>query len=336
MRRPDLDALGREIARLATEHLGAAFFAAAESRAERGRGRARAARRQSDVLPPVPGVAADAAARRARRSPRESDAANGADHARAGRRSAAARARRRAGDADEARRTSRVSRGSRASVPTGALRRPFATPGAPARCARASRPVAARRPLARLDDRFLDARGLPPPSCAPITAARRRSSPDWIASAIARCSTRRCRRDFPILEERVHGASGWSGSTTPRPRRSRARSSIASRTSTSTRTRTSTAPRTRSRRAPPTPTRQRATRRARFLNAPSPKNIVFVRGATEGINLVAQSWGRRNVGAGDEIVITWLEHHANIVPWQLLAQRRAPSCASRRSTTAAR
>src|SRR5579862_836998 len=55
-----------------------------------------------------------------------------------------------------------------------------------------------------------------------------------------------------------------------------------------------------------------------FLNAPSSKDIVFVRGATEGINLVAQSWGERNVAAGDEIVITWLEHHANIVPWQQL------------------
>jgi cysteine desulfurase/selenocysteine lyase len=60
----------------------------------------------------------------------------------------------------------------------------------------------------------------------------------------------------------------------------------------------------------------------RFLNAPSAKQIVFVRGATEGINLVAQSWGRRNVGPGDEIVITWLEHHANIVPWQQLASEK--------------
>jgi cysteine desulfurase/selenocysteine lyase len=56
----------------------------------------------------------------------------------------------------------------------------------------------------------------------------------------------------------------------------------------------------------------------RFLNAPSAREIVWVRGTTEGINLVAQSWGRRNVSAGDEIVITWLEHHANIVPWQML------------------
>jgi cysteine desulfurase/selenocysteine lyase len=56
----------------------------------------------------------------------------------------------------------------------------------------------------------------------------------------------------------------------------------------------------------------------RFLGAPSAQNIVFVRGTTEAINLVAQSHGRRHVRAGDEIVITHLEHHANIVPWQML------------------
>ncbi|MFI3154570.1 MAG: family 2A encapsulin nanocompartment cargo protein cysteine desulfurase [Methylococcaceae bacterium] len=57
---------------------------------------------------------------------------------------------------------------------------------------------------------------------------------------------------------------------------------------------------------------------ARFMNASSSAEIVFVRGTTEAINLVAQSWGRQNIGAGDEIVITWLEHHANIVPWKQL------------------
>jgi cysteine desulfurase / selenocysteine lyase len=60
----------------------------------------------------------------------------------------------------------------------------------------------------------------------------------------------------------------------------------------------------------------------RFLNASSSREIVFVRGATEGINLVAQSWGRQNVGKDDEIVITWLEHHANIVPWQMLCAEK--------------
>jgi cysteine desulfurase/selenocysteine lyase len=50
--------------------------------------------------------------------------------------------------------------------------------------------------------------------------------------------------------------------------------------------------------------------------------MVFVRGTTEAINLVAQSWGRRNINAGDEIVISWLEHHANIVPWQMLCREK--------------
>jgi cysteine desulfurase/selenocysteine lyase len=58
-----------------------------------------------------------------------------------------------------------------------------------------------------------------------------------------------------------------------------------------------------------------------FLHAGSSDEIVFVRGATEAINLVAQAWGQDNVRAGDEIVITWLEHHANIVPWQQLCQQ---------------
>ena len=56
----------------------------------------------------------------------------------------------------------------------------------------------------------------------------------------------------------------------------------------------------------------------RFINAEHDDEIVFTRGATEGINLVAQTWGRTNLKAGDEIVITALEHHANIVPWQML------------------
>ena len=60
----------------------------------------------------------------------------------------------------------------------------------------------------------------------------------------------------------------------------------------------------------------------RFLNASSTREIIFVRGATEGINLVAQSWGRRNIQKDDEIVITWLEHHANIVPWQMLSSEK--------------
>jgi cysteine desulfurase / selenocysteine lyase len=59
----------------------------------------------------------------------------------------------------------------------------------------------------------------------------------------------------------------------------------------------------------------------KFLGAADAKEIVFVRGTTEGINLVAQSYGRKNIGAGDEIILTEMEHHANIVPWQLLAEQ---------------
>ncbi|MGZ8344945.1 MAG: SufS family cysteine desulfurase [Allosphingosinicella sp.] len=60
---------------------------------------------------------------------------------------------------------------------------------------------------------------------------------------------------------------------------------------------------------------------AGFIGAPSPNEIVFVRGATEGINLVAQSWGGVNLKAGDRIMLSMLEHHSNIVPWQLIAER---------------
>jgi len=61
---------------------------------------------------------------------------------------------------------------------------------------------------------------------------------------------------------------------------------------------------------------------ARFVNAPDAHEIVFTRNATEAINLVAYSWGRRNIGQGDAIVLTEMEHHANLVPWQLLVQEK--------------
>jgi cysteine desulfurase/selenocysteine lyase len=69
-----------------------------------------------------------------------------------------------------------------------------------------------------------------------------------------------------------------------------------------------------------------------FLGAADTKEIVFVRGTTEAINLVAQTFGKKNIGAGDEIVLTTMEHHANIVPWQMLAEQTARSFASRRLT----
>lgn len=64
---------------------------------------------------------------------------------------------------------------------------------------------------------------------------------------------------------------------------------------------------------------------ARFLNAASPEEIVFVKGTTEGINLVASSWGHSQLQPGDNIIITAMEHHANIVPWQMVAERTGAS-----------
>src|SRR5262249_7747325 len=63
----------------------------------------------------------------------------------------------------------------------------------------------------------------------------------------------------------------------------------------------------------------------RFLNARESREVIFVRSTTEAINLVAQSWGRKNVGKGDEVLISALEHHSNIVPWQMLCEEKQAS-----------
>lgn len=63
------------------------------------------------------------------------------------------------------------------------------------------------------------------------------------------------------------------------------------------------------------------TRAAKFINARESEEIVFTRGTTEGINLIAAAWGNKNIKAGDRILLTEMEHHSNIVPWQLLAER---------------
>jgi cysteine desulfurase / selenocysteine lyase len=129
------------------------------------------------------------------------------------------------------------------------------------------------------------------------------------------------RREFPILEERPHGKRlVWldNAATTQKPL------VVIERLSTFYRRENSNVHRaahTLAARATDAYEGARETVR-RFLNAPSSREIVFVRGATEAINLVAQSWGRRNVQAGDEIVITWLEHHANIIPWQMLCSEK--------------
>jgi cysteine desulfurase/selenocysteine lyase len=59
-----------------------------------------------------------------------------------------------------------------------------------------------------------------------------------------------------------------------------------------------------------------------FIKAASPRQIIFTRNTTESINLVAQSWGRANLHSGDLVILTEMEHHSNLVPWQMLAQER--------------
>src|SRR5262249_41451462 len=61
---------------------------------------------------------------------------------------------------------------------------------------------------------------------------------------------------------------------------------------------------------------------AGFINAASPRELIFTRNTTEAINLVAYAWGRANVSPGDAILLTEMEHHANLVPWQLLAREK--------------
>jgi cysteine desulfurase/selenocysteine lyase len=129
------------------------------------------------------------------------------------------------------------------------------------------------------------------------------------------------KRDFPILSERVHGRPiVWldNAATTQKPQ------SVIDRLSYFYEHENSNVHRAAHALAARATDAYEAARDKvrRFINAPSPKEIVFIRGTTEAINLVAQSWGRRNVGPGDEIVITWLEHHANIVPWQLLCSEK--------------
>ena len=134
------------------------------------------------------------------------------------------------------------------------------------------------------------------------------------------------RRDFPIFQERVHGKPLiWldNAATTQKPQ------SVIDRLSYFYAHENSNIHRAAHELAARATDAYEGAREKvrRFINAPTVREIVFVRGATEGINLVAQSWGRQHVQKDDEIIITWLEHHANIVPWQrLCAEKGAKLC----------
>ncbi|MGA2230928.1 MAG: family 2A encapsulin nanocompartment cargo protein cysteine desulfurase [Tepidisphaeraceae bacterium] len=129
------------------------------------------------------------------------------------------------------------------------------------------------------------------------------------------------RRDFPILQEKINGRQlVWldNAATTHKPRSVIDRLSFfyAHENSNIHRAAHTLAARA-------TDAYEGAREKVRrFLNASDSREIIFIRGATEAINLVAQSWGRRNIQKDDEIVITWLEHHANIVPWQMLCAEK--------------
>ncbi|HXZ08240.1 MAG TPA: family 2A encapsulin nanocompartment cargo protein cysteine desulfurase, partial [Paraburkholderia sp.] len=126
------------------------------------------------------------------------------------------------------------------------------------------------------------------------------------------------RRDFPILQERVNGRQlVWfdNAATTQKPQ------SVIDRLSYFYRHENSNIHRAAHALAGLATDAYEGARSTvqRFINASQPEEIVFVRGTTEAINLIAKSWGAQNIHDGDEIIVSHLEHHANIVPWQQLA-----------------
>ena len=145
-----------------------------------------------------------------------------------------------------------------------------------------------------------------------------RSAPTGVASAF---DVMRIRQDFPILRQRVHGKALVyldNAATTQKPQsvidamvRSYAEDNANIHRGVHLLS-------------------ERATRAyedarekvQKFVNAPSSREIIFVRGTTEGINLVAQTFGRANLSSGDEVLITEMEHHSNIVPWQMICNEK--------------
>ncbi len=145
---------------------------------------------------------------------------------------------------------------------------------------------------------------------APVPSADKPAHPPFDVNAI--------RRDFPILRERVNGRPlVWfdNAATTQKPQ------AVIDRLAKFYETENSNIHRAAHELAARATDAYEGARETvrRFINASSTDEIVFVRGTTEAINLVAKSWGAANVGQGDEIVVSHLEHHANIVPWQQLA-----------------
>jgi len=135
-------------------------------------------------------------------------------------------------------------------------------------------------------------------------------SPDWLA----------VRRDFPILDQQVHGRPLVYFDNAATSQKPRVVIDALVRYYERDNANVHRGIHELSNRATAAYEGARA-RAARFLNARCAEEIVFTRGTTEGINLVASTWGLQNIGAGDVILLTEMEHHSNLVPWQLLARR---------------
>ncbi|MBU3079837.1 family 2A encapsulin nanocompartment cargo protein cysteine desulfurase [Acinetobacter baumannii] len=146
------------------------------------------------------------------------------------------------------------------------------------------------------------------------------SQPTFVASRAQPLDVHAIRRDFPILQERVNGRPlVWldNAATTQKPQR------VIDRIAYFYQHENSNIHRAAHELAARATDAYEHARNvvARFIGAPSPKEIIFVRGTTEGINLIAKTWGEQNIGEGDEIIVSHLEHHANIVPWYQLTKK---------------
>ncbi|RYF27374.1 MAG: SufS family cysteine desulfurase [Comamonadaceae bacterium] len=198
-------------------------------------------------------------------------------------------------------------------------RLPFAQPQVPqvAHGATAGHALPAA-PAAEPKFYFVDAVQLPNGYVTPATLGARGAEPLAGQGRHPPFDVQAIRRDFPVLSERVNGRQlVWfdNAATTHKPQAVIDRIShfYAHENSNIHRAAHALAARA-------TDAYEGARQRVKtFINAPDVNEVVFVRGTTEAINLVAKSWGAQHVGEGDEIIVSHLEHHANIVPWQQLA-----------------
>ncbi|ABM35863.1 family 2A encapsulin nanocompartment cargo protein cysteine desulfurase [Polaromonas naphthalenivorans] len=195
---------------------------------------------------------------------------------------------------------------------------PFEQPAVPALAAPAAPVHAPEAASGQPKFYFVDSVVLPSGYVTPAKPAPHAVEPLAGRSAHPAFDVQAVRRDFPILQERVNGRQlVWfdNAATTHKPQ------SVIDRVSYFYEHENSNIHRAAHELAArATDAYEGARERVRkFINAPDVNEVIFVRGTTEAINLVAKSWGGQHVGEGDEIIVSHLEHHANIVPWQQLA-----------------